>query len=94
MFREESFGPVLPVTTFADDDEALRLANDTDLGLQAAVFTSSLKRAFRFVHGLRAGQHRRERHDGLLGAASAVRRREPAPAPAGDASAGSTRCST
>jgi succinate-semialdehyde dehydrogenase/glutarate-semialdehyde dehydrogenase len=55
MFREESFGPVLPVTTFADDDEALRLANDTDLGLQAAVFTSSLKRAFRFVHGLRAG---------------------------------------
>jgi succinate-semialdehyde dehydrogenase/glutarate-semialdehyde dehydrogenase len=55
MFREESFGPVLPVTTFTDDDEALRLANDSDLGLQAAVFTSSLKRAFRFVHGLRAG---------------------------------------
>jgi succinate-semialdehyde dehydrogenase/glutarate-semialdehyde dehydrogenase len=55
LFREESFGPVVPITTFADDDEALRLANDTDLGLQAAVFTSSLKRAFRFVHGLRAG---------------------------------------
>jgi acyl-CoA reductase-like NAD-dependent aldehyde dehydrogenase len=55
LFREESFGPVVPITTFADDDEALRLANDSDLGLQAAVFTSSLKRAFRFVHGLRAG---------------------------------------
>jgi acyl-CoA reductase-like NAD-dependent aldehyde dehydrogenase len=55
MFREESFGPVLPVTTFSDDDEALRLANDSELGLQAAVFTSSLTRAFRFVHGLRAG---------------------------------------
>jgi succinate-semialdehyde dehydrogenase/glutarate-semialdehyde dehydrogenase len=55
LFREESFGPVVPITTFSDDDEALRLANDTDLGLQAAVFTSSLKRAFRFVHGLRAG---------------------------------------
>jgi succinate-semialdehyde dehydrogenase/glutarate-semialdehyde dehydrogenase len=55
LFREESFGPVLPITTFGDDDDALRLANDSDLGLQAAVFTSSLKRAFRFVHGLRAG---------------------------------------
>ncbi|MFO7589360.1 MAG: aldehyde dehydrogenase family protein [Acidimicrobiia bacterium] len=55
MFREETFGPVLPITTFRDDDEALRLANDSDLGLQASVFTSSLKRAFRFVHGVRAG---------------------------------------
>jgi succinate-semialdehyde dehydrogenase/glutarate-semialdehyde dehydrogenase len=32
MFREESFGPVLPITTFSDEDEALRLANDSDLG--------------------------------------------------------------
>lgn len=55
MFREETFGPVLPITTFRDDGEALRLANDSDLGLQASVFTSSLKRAFRFVHGVRAG---------------------------------------
>jgi len=55
MFREETFGPVLPITTFRDDDEALQLANDSDLGLQASVFTSSLKRAFRFVHGIRAG---------------------------------------
>ncbi|HYZ11418.1 MAG TPA: aldehyde dehydrogenase family protein [Actinomycetota bacterium] len=55
LFREESFGPVLPVTTFADDEEAIRLANDSHLGLQAAVFTSSLKRAFTFIDRLRAG---------------------------------------
>jgi succinate-semialdehyde dehydrogenase/glutarate-semialdehyde dehydrogenase len=55
LFREESFGPVVPITTFADDDEALRLANDSHLGLQAAVFTSSLSRAFRYIDGLRAG---------------------------------------
>lgn len=55
LFAEESFGPVLPVTTFVDDDEAIALANDTDLGLQAAVFTSSLKRAFRYIHEIRAG---------------------------------------
>jgi acyl-CoA reductase-like NAD-dependent aldehyde dehydrogenase len=55
LFREESFGPVLPITTFADDDEALRMANDSHLGLQAAVFTSSLTRAFRYIDGLRAG---------------------------------------
>jgi succinate-semialdehyde dehydrogenase/glutarate-semialdehyde dehydrogenase len=55
LFREESFGPVLPVTTFADDQEAIRLANDSHLGLQAAVFTSSLRRAFTFIDRLRAG---------------------------------------
>jgi acyl-CoA reductase-like NAD-dependent aldehyde dehydrogenase len=55
LFREESFGPVLPVTTFADDEEAVRLANDSHLGLQAAVFTSSLRRAFTFIDRLRAG---------------------------------------
>ena len=55
LFRDESFGPVLPVTTFADDEEAIRLANDSHLGLQAAVFTSSLRRAFTFIDRLRAG---------------------------------------
>ncbi|HJV04660.1 MAG TPA: aldehyde dehydrogenase family protein [Actinomycetota bacterium] len=55
LFRDESFGPVLPITTFRDDEEALRLANDAHLGLQASVFTSSLKRAFTFVDRLRAG---------------------------------------
>lgn len=55
LFREESFGPVLPITTFRSDDEAIALANDSHLGLQAAVFTSSLRRAFRFVNEIRAG---------------------------------------
>ena len=55
LFREESFGPVLPITTFGSDDEAIALANDSHLGLQAAVFTSSLRRAFRFIHEMPAG---------------------------------------
>lgn len=55
VFREESFGPVVPITTFADDDEAIALANDSDLGLQAAVFTSSLTRAYRYIERLRTG---------------------------------------
>ncbi len=53
--REESFGPVLPILSAAGDDEILRLANDTELGLQAAVFTRSLERAFRYGEQLRAG---------------------------------------
>ena len=54
-FREETFGPILPITTFADDDEAVRLANDSHLGLQAAVFTASLSRAYRYIDDLRVG---------------------------------------
>ena len=53
--REESFGPVLPILVADGDDEILRLANDTELGLQAAVFTRSLSRAFRYGEQLRAG---------------------------------------
>ena len=55
LFREESFGPVVPVTVVGDEEEAIRLANQSELGLQAAVFTSSLKRAFRFIDRLRVG---------------------------------------
>jgi succinate-semialdehyde dehydrogenase/glutarate-semialdehyde dehydrogenase len=55
LFTDETFGPVLPITTFTDDDEAVALANDSHLGLQAAVFTSSLRRAFHYVHRVRAG---------------------------------------
>jgi succinate-semialdehyde dehydrogenase/glutarate-semialdehyde dehydrogenase len=55
VFREESFGPVLPIITADGDDELLRLANDTELGLQAAVFTRSLDRAFRYGEQLRVG---------------------------------------
>jgi succinate-semialdehyde dehydrogenase/glutarate-semialdehyde dehydrogenase len=53
--REESFGPILPIMVGQGDDELLRLANDTELGLQAAVFTRSLTRAFRYGEQLRAG---------------------------------------
>ena len=55
LFREETFGPVVPITTFSGDEEAIRLANDSHLGLQASVFTSSLKRAFTFIDRLRVG---------------------------------------
>ncbi len=55
LFRDETFGPVLPVTTFVDDDEAIALANDSHLGLQASVFTSSLSRAHRYIDRLRTG---------------------------------------
>lgn len=55
LFNEESFGPVVPVTTFDTDDEAIALANRSSLGLQAAVFTSSLSRAYRYIDQVRAG---------------------------------------
>lgn len=53
--REESFGPIAPVLTFSDDDEAIELANDIDLGLISGVFTASLARADRFVDEVQTG---------------------------------------
>ena len=53
--REETFGPIVPVITVDGDDHALEVANDSHLGLQAAVYTRSLKRAFRFLDDLRVG---------------------------------------
>jgi gamma-glutamyl-gamma-aminobutyraldehyde dehydrogenase len=55
LFREEVFGPVLSVTRFETEAEALRLANATDYGLASGVWTGNLSRAHRMVRGIRAG---------------------------------------
>jgi aldehyde dehydrogenase (NAD+) len=56
LFREEVFGPVLAVTKFSTDDEALQLANAVDFGLYAGVWTKDLNRAHRFAAELESGQ--------------------------------------
>jgi len=53
--REEIFGPVLSVIPFADEEEAVRIANDTEYGLAATVWTSDIKRAMRMTKAIRAG---------------------------------------
>jgi aldehyde dehydrogenase len=56
IFQEEIFGPVLAVTTFKDDAEALAIANDTMYGLGAGVWTRNGNRAYRMGRGLQAGR--------------------------------------
>jgi aldehyde dehydrogenase (NAD+) len=53
--REEIFGPVLSVIPFSDEQEAVRIANDTEYGLAATVWTSDMKRAIRMTKAIRAG---------------------------------------
>lgn len=55
VFQDEVFGPVLSVTAFDSEDEALTLANGTDFGLAAGLWTGNLSRAHRMVAGIRAG---------------------------------------
>ena len=55
LFRNEVFGPVLAVTPFSTEAEALALANATDYGLASGVWTANLSRAHRMVRGIRAG---------------------------------------
>jgi aldehyde dehydrogenase (NAD+) len=54
--KEEVFGPVLSVMKFRDDDDAVRIANDTDYGLVSGVFTRDLDRATGVARRIRAGQ--------------------------------------
>ena len=55
VFHQEIFGPVAPIITFASDDEALLLANDTEFGLVAYAFTTDLSRALRVAERLETG---------------------------------------
>jgi succinate-semialdehyde dehydrogenase/glutarate-semialdehyde dehydrogenase len=55
LLTEEIFGPVAPVKGFADEDEAIAAANDTEFGLVAYVYTRDLKRALRVVERLETG---------------------------------------
>ncbi|RRJ88251.1 5-carboxymethyl-2-hydroxymuconate semialdehyde dehydrogenase [Gulosibacter macacae] len=55
IFQEEIFGPVVAITPFDTDEEALELANNTKYGLAAYVWTSNLKRAHNFANGIESG---------------------------------------
>ncbi len=56
IFQEEIFGPVVSVTTFKDEDEALAIANDTLYGLGSGVWSRDMNRAFRMGRGIQAGR--------------------------------------
>ncbi|GAA3766075.1 NAD-dependent succinate-semialdehyde dehydrogenase [Microbacterium kribbense] len=55
ILREEIFGPVLAIATFRDEDEAVRLANNTEFGLVSYVFTQDLARGHRMIDRLESG---------------------------------------
>ncbi len=56
IFQEEIFGPVLAVTTFKTEEEALAIANDTAFGLGAGVWSRDANRCYRFGRGIQAGR--------------------------------------
>ena len=55
IYREETFGPIAPVVTFDDDDQAIAMANDTNYGLASYVYTRDLSRAVRTAEALQFG---------------------------------------
>ncbi|EEW06636.1 Aldehyde dehydrogenase [Vibrio mimicus VM603] len=56
VFQEEIFGPVISVTTFKDEAEAIRVANDTEYGLGAGLWTRDVNRAYRVGRAIQAGR--------------------------------------
>ena len=56
IFQEEIFGPVVAVTTFKDEAEALEIANDTEFGLGAGLWTRDINRAYRMGRAIQAGR--------------------------------------
>jgi aldehyde dehydrogenase len=56
IFQEEIFGPVVAVTTFKDEAEALEIANDTEFGLGSGVWTRDMNLAYRMGRGIQAGR--------------------------------------
>lgn len=56
VFQEEIFGPVVGVTTFKDEAEALAIANNTEFGLGAGVWSRDMNRAYRVARGIEAGR--------------------------------------
>ncbi len=55
IYREETFGPVAPVIAFDEEDDVLAMANDTNYGLAAYIYTQNLSRAMRTFEGLQFG---------------------------------------
>src|SRR5690606_29787097 len=56
VFQEEVFGPVVAVTTFRDEAEALAIANDSEFGLGAGLWTRDINRAYRMGRAIQAGR--------------------------------------
>ena len=55
IVREEIFGPVIAMTKFSSEDEAIKAANDTNYGLSSGIFTQNLSRAHRLAAKLKSG---------------------------------------
>lgn len=56
VLREEVFGPVTPIVAFADEDEVVRMANDTEYGLSSYLYTQDFSRVMRMSHSLESGE--------------------------------------
>ena len=56
VMRDETFGPIVPIMSFDTVDEAVQLANDTEFGLGAGVWTRDINRAYRMGRAIKAGR--------------------------------------